>query len=81
MKCEDLPHRFIDKRLFAAEQQDLCTYLSLRRPNGTSGIYKMPKVKELLEKAGYRILYRKDSTNGGRHYYLIKPKCTTFEGI
>ena len=81
LKCEDLPHRFINKRLYAAEQQDLCTYLSLRRPNGTSGIYKMPKVKELLVNAGYTVFYRKDSACGGKHYYYIKPKCTTFEGL
>ena len=48
MKCEELPHRFINKRLYAAEQQDLCTYLSLQRPNGASGIYKMPKVMNRL---------------------------------
>ncbi len=74
LKCRNLPQSFMNKRLYAAEQDELCNYLKMRNPklkNEDGNYYKMRKVKECLEKCGFHVDYKKDSKNGGKHYYVI----------
>ena len=73
-KCRNLPQQFMNKRLYAADQDELCSFLKLRNPklkNQDGNYYKMRKVKEYLEKCDYHVEYKKDSKNGGKHYYVI----------
>lgn len=70
--CRNLPSRFLNVRLYAEGQKELTAYLKLQNPKAAEGSYfQMRKVRELLEASGYSVDYKKDSKNGGKHYYLI----------
>lgn len=70
--CRQLPSRFLNVRLYAEGQKELTAYLKLQNPKAAKGNYfQMRKVRELLEASGYSVDYKKDSKNGGKHYYLI----------
>ena len=73
-KCVSrFPESFLRKKLFAADQNELCEYLNIQKENGEQRFYKMPKIAEYLEKAGYRVEHAKDSKQSGQWYYRIYP--------
>ena len=75
LKCSNIPERFLNNRLYHEEQEELCSFLKLADPKASlDEYYKMRKVREYLEKGGYHIDYKKDSRNGGKHYYVITRK-------
>ncbi|MBR3017061.1 MAG: hypothetical protein IKH57_08285 [Clostridia bacterium] len=72
-KCTRIPDNFMNTRLYEKEQQALCAYLRLRNPKASNKEYfKMRKVREYLQSCGYEVDYKKDSKNGGKHYYRIR---------
>ena len=73
-RCKDIPKRFLNKRLYAEEQEELCAYLKLRDPKAAANsYYKMRKVREYLTQGGrYTVDYKKDCGLGGKHYYVIR---------
>ena len=77
-KCRALPDRFLGVRLYDEGQEELCAYLHLQNPKAKEGeYYKMRKVRQYLEECGFRVEYKKDSRNGGKHYYLITKNDTS----
>ena len=71
--CRNLPDRFLNIKLYGEEQEELCACLKLRNPKKSdkTEYYKMRKVRQYLEECGYHVEYKKDSGNGGKHFYLI----------
>lgn len=71
--CRNLPERFLNMRLYCEAQEELCAYLRLRNPKKSdrNDYYKMRKVSEYLQECGYLVEYKKDSKNGGKHYYVV----------
>ena len=65
--------RFLNVRLYKAEQDELCALLTLRKPHGTKNdYYKWPTVMRLLRENGYDVRGGfKDSKRNGQRYYLI----------
>lgn len=64
-----LPDRFLNVRLYAAEQEELKKYMNLPRPHG--GSYSMPTIAKYLNENGYNVVKKKDSKRNGQYYYLI----------
>ena len=61
---------FLNRRLFAGDQSELCRRLYLKKPNG--GFWGMPTVAKYLRECGYTVSEsRKDSHNGGKYYRII----------
>ena len=67
--CRHLPERFLDVRLYAKEQNELCCNLNLRAEHGNR--YSMPTVAKYLKECGYQVEKKKDSKRNGQHYYVI----------
>lgn len=78
LSCQNLPEQYLNARLYAAERDELCAFLDLRKekdPN--NGYYKWPTVREYLERNGYSVSKAiKDSKHNGQYYYTITPKDT-----
>ena len=63
---------FLNKRLYADNQIELCHILNLKKANG--GFYGMPTVSKYLRECGYDVSdSKKDSHNGGKYYRIITP--------
>lgn len=70
--CANLPDYFLNKRLYAEDQNALIEFLKCQNPKQAKGTYySMRKIGELLKQSGFRVDYKKDSKNGGKHYYVI----------
>ena len=79
--CRNLPPEFIGKRLYAAEQEELCAHLHLINPkDNTNNYYKMRKTKEYLAVNGFVVSEsKKDKARNGAHYVIIS-RDTSFMG-
>ena len=65
-----LSDEFIGKRLYFEDWTKLCHSLALRKPHG--GFYSMPTVAKMLIEDGYSVEKKKDSSNSGKWYYVIR---------
>ena len=73
LSCQNLPDKYLNARLYAAERDELCAYLDLRKEKDPNNdYYKWPTVKKYLEKNGYSVSDGiKDSKRHGQYYYTI----------
>ena len=78
VECPPVPERFLNVRLYADGQRELCKALALKRPKG-AGIYGMPTVVKVLRANGYSVVKKKDSKKNGAHYYVISSQGTNLE--
>lgn len=78
LSCQNLPDKYLNARLYAAERDELCAYLDLRKPHDPNSLpYKWPTVKKYLERNRYSVSDAiKDSKRNGQYYYTITPKDT-----
>ena len=78
VECPPVPEQFLNVRLYADGQRELCNTLALKRPKD-AGYYAMPTVVKVLRANGYSVVKKKDSKKNGAHYYIISPQGTNFE--
>ncbi len=75
-----IPERFIGRRLYTEDQDELCRILNLGKPHG--GSYSKPTVAKYLRECGYEVSEsKKDSHCGGKYYRVISAKKDTIPGV
>ena len=79
--CSHLSDYFLNRRLYTAEQEELCSHLHLINPkDNTAAYFKMRKAREYLAANGFIVSEsKKDKARNGAHYVVIT-RDTSFGG-